>query len=165
MDFYQGQVLDYLRADRAVFINTQCCIQLNEDPNPDKSGPHWYCDAVAVDFRNSQVFLCEISYAERLSYLVKRLRVWSQNWQEVCCALTRDCKIPDGWPVRPWLFMPTKSIEWIVGNFEQMHGADGTPVFKVRITPLEKVQPWLYRSWNHQDSETDKSEVPEGYRS
>jgi hypothetical protein len=27
-DFYQGVVLDYLRADRAVLINSECCIQL-----------------------------------------------------------------------------------------------------------------------------------------
>jgi len=45
MDYYQGVVLDYLRADRAIFINAECCIQLNEAHNPDSSGPHWYCDA------------------------------------------------------------------------------------------------------------------------
>lgn len=165
MDFYQGVVLDYLRADRAVFINTECCIQLNESPNPDKSGPHWYCDAVAIDFRHSTAFLCEISYADKLSYLIKRLREWSQHWQEVRTALERDCKIPDGWTVRPWLFIPEKSMKGLVGNLEQMKGADGNPVFKVRITPLEKVQPWLYQSWNHQDCKTEKTEVPEAYRS
>jgi len=34
-----------------------------------------------------------------------------------------------------------------------------------RITPLESVQPWEYRSWNHRDSETKKPEViPEALR-
>lgn len=28
MDYYQGVVLDYVRADRAVFVNPECCIQL-----------------------------------------------------------------------------------------------------------------------------------------
>jgi hypothetical protein len=32
MDYYQGVVLDYLRADRAIFINAECCIQLNKSP-------------------------------------------------------------------------------------------------------------------------------------
>jgi len=45
-----------------------------------------------------------------------------------------------------------------------MKEAGGIPVFKARITPLEKVQPWLYHSWNHQDCNTDKSDVPEPYR-
>ena len=61
MDYYQGIVIDYLRADRAVFVNTECCIQLNESDNP--AQPHWYCDAVAVDFRCRRIFLCEISYS------------------------------------------------------------------------------------------------------
>jgi hypothetical protein len=50
MNYYESVVVDYLRADRAIFVNTECCIQLNEAVNPDNSGPHWYCDAVAVDF-------------------------------------------------------------------------------------------------------------------
>jgi hypothetical protein len=111
LDFYQGVVLDYLRADRAIFVNTECCIQLNENPNPDQSGPHWYCDAVAIDFRQPEVFLCEFSYAKQLASLTKRLKEWSQNWPEVRKALERDCKIPMGWQVRPWLFVPSESID------------------------------------------------------
>jgi hypothetical protein len=84
MDFYQGVVVDYLRADRAVFLNTECCLQLNEGPNPDTSGPHWYCDAVAVDFTNKTVFLCEISYAGRLGSLIERLKAWTELWPGVC---------------------------------------------------------------------------------
>jgi hypothetical protein len=42
MDYFQGVVTDYLRANRATFVNTECCIQLNPGPNPDTGGPHWY---------------------------------------------------------------------------------------------------------------------------
>lgn len=164
MDYYQGVVVDYLRADRAVFVNTECCIQLNANPNPDNSGPHWYCDAVAADFRRCEVFLCEISYAEKLASLTKRLKEWSLNWPGVVKALERDCKVPEGWHVRPWLFVPTKSIASLVGNLKTMTTADGSPVFAARITPLEKVQPWFYHSWEHQDCMTDKQDVPEEYR-
>lgn len=164
MDFYQGVVVDYLRADRTVFLNTECCIQLNEGPNPDTSGPHWYCDAVAVDFRNETVFLCEISYAERLGSLIERLKAWTEHWPGVCAALERDCKVPKGWPVRPWLFVPEGLVSGLVGKLDKMEGADGLAAFKPRITPLECVQPWLYRSWNHRDSETGKPAVPEPMR-
>lgn len=164
MDFYQGVVIDYLRADRAVFVNTECCIQLNEGPNPDNSGHHWYCDAVAVDFRNRETFLCEISFEESLGKLKKRLNEWIGHWPELCKALKRDSKVPADFGVRPWLFVPARSVAQIIASLEATKGADGTPLFKTRITPLEKVQPWFYHSWNHRDCMTDKSEVPEAYR-
>jgi hypothetical protein len=165
VDFSQGVVVEYLRADRAVFVNTECCIQLNDAPNPDTSGLHWYCDAVAVDLRNETVFLCEISFAERLGPLIDRLKRWSQHWSEVRTALVRDCNVPSAWPVRPWLFVPEASIERLVGKVEQMKGADGLAVFEPRITPLECVQPWHYRSWNHQDMDTKRPDsVPAAMR-
>jgi hypothetical protein len=37
IDFYQGIVIDYIRADRSLFVNTETCIQLNAAPNPDTS--------------------------------------------------------------------------------------------------------------------------------
>jgi hypothetical protein len=76
MDYYQGVVTDCLRADRTVLLNTECCIQLNEAPNPNSSGPHWYCDAVAADSRSEAIFLCEISYAreECVSHAVPGIR-------------------------------------------------------------------------------------------
>jgi hypothetical protein len=51
VDHFESVVVDYLRADRALFVNPQCCIQLNPGSNPDTSGPHWYCDVVAVSLR------------------------------------------------------------------------------------------------------------------
>ncbi len=29
MDYYESIVVSYLRADRALFVNTECCIQLS----------------------------------------------------------------------------------------------------------------------------------------
>jgi hypothetical protein len=48
MPYYQDVVVEYLRENRAIFLNTECCIQLNEG-NPDTSGTHWYCDVLAID--------------------------------------------------------------------------------------------------------------------
>ncbi|WP_237384567.1 hypothetical protein [Xanthomonas campestris] len=80
MDHFEGVALDYLRADRALFVNSQCCIQLNEGANPDTSGPHWYCDAVAVSFKEQAAYLCEISYAARAPPLIARLKGWNEHW-------------------------------------------------------------------------------------
>ena len=48
MDYFQGVVTDYLRANRSVFVNTECLIQLDEG-NKQLKCRHWFCDAMAVN--------------------------------------------------------------------------------------------------------------------
>jgi hypothetical protein len=147
MDYYENVVIDYLRADRALFVNTECCIQINPGDNPDTSGLHWYCDAVAADFRSQTVFLCEISYGDRLADLTKRLRGWHDNWDGVCKALARESFLPKPWPVRPWLFVREDRVDLLLKRMMKIQG--GQPLkFAPRITPLEMVQPWRYRGFN-----------------
>jgi hypothetical protein len=148
MNYYENVVIDYLRADRAIFVNTECCIQLNQAENPDTSGPHWYCDAVALDLRAKTVFLCEISYSSQLTDLAKRLKGWHDHWGLVCQALKRDSFLSDDWAVfRPWLFVPEEFIPLILDRLKQIGGAESLKYVPL-ITPLEMVQPWKYRSWN-----------------
>lgn len=160
MDYYEGIVLEYLRADRSIFLNPQCCIQLNESSNPDMSGPHWYCDAVAADFRAKTVFLCEVTFSRPPAALIKRLKAWRQHWPMICGALARDCSLPEIWPVRPWIFIPEELVEAAVFKIraicveEQETSAMPLP----RITTLEMVQPWRYRSWDRQ-GERDKTDL------
>ncbi len=160
MDFYQGVVLEYLRADRAIFINTECCIQLSPASNPDTSGPHWYCDAVACDFRSQTVFLCEVSYSKSLAVLIKRLSQWHKHWPGVCAAVQRDCHVPKEWRVRPWLFVPKESLGRLVPKLEELGTVQGERPFRPRITPLEMVQPWRYRSWDHRDQDHAEEKPP-----
>jgi hypothetical protein len=158
VDYYESVVINYLRADRAVFVNTECCIQLNPG-NPDTSGPHWYSDAVAVDFKQRRIFLCEISYNAHLVDLAKRLKSWHENWAQVCSALKRDCNLPENWPVRPWLFVPEKFVALLLQRLEQFQ-ADSLS-FSPLITTLEMVQPWCYRSWNRIGEVPKPSVIPE----
>ncbi|MBH1648031.1 hypothetical protein I5U82_09025 [Stenotrophomonas maltophilia] len=141
MDHFEGVVLDYLRADRALFVNSQCCIQLNEGANPDTSGPHWYCDAVAVSFKEQAAYLCEITYAARAPSLLARLRAWDEHWPGVRAALARDSGVPLDWSARPWLFVPesnAKGIQSAIGGLKNLPSP--------RVTFLEEVLPWRYRS-------------------
>jgi hypothetical protein len=144
VDFYQAVVVEYLRADRAIFVNTECCIQLNEGDNPDTSGPHWYADAVAADFRDNTMFLCEITFSLTLAALIKRLAGWHANWDLLRLALVRDCLVPSEWEVRPWLFVPEQSVPLLL---KKMAVIAEPMLFRPRITSLEMVQPWRYRSW------------------
>ena len=150
MDYFQGVVTEYLRADRAVFVNTECCIQLNPGANPDTSGPHWYCDAVAVDHRKHEIFLCEITFAKSLSALQTRLTGWAANWPGVLAALVRDSALPSDWPVRPWIFVPEKlrtSLEDKIRRVSNVGTGAGQMPFP-KVTALEATMPWEYCSWN-----------------
>jgi hypothetical protein len=151
MDYYQGIVTEYLRADRAMFVNTECCIQLNPGANPDRTGPHWYCDAVAINLRERHVFLCEISFAAALSDLTKRLLAWHSNWHALKLALVRDLSIDASWPVSPWVFVPRERVATLERKIAKVcadstRTADDMPYPK--ITFLEDVVPWKYRAWN-----------------
>jgi hypothetical protein len=125
----------------------ECCVQLNQLDNPDRSGPHWYCDALASDFRNRTIFLCEISYSKSLSELLKRLAKWNFHWPLIRPALARDSFLPVDWPARPWLFVPEKRVPRLVTWLRRL-ADENTLAYEPRITPLEMVQPWQYCSWN-----------------
>lgn len=165
MDYFENVVIDYLRADRALFVNTQCCIQLNDGDNPDTSGPHWYSDAVAVDFRNESIFLCEITFSKSLDSLLKRISGWNTNWSGLCRALVRDSHLPDNWPVRPWVFVPSDLLKNTVTKLDAIKPSlTDFPTMPIpRVTPLENVLPWAYTSWNRKGIKAHDS-VPERMR-
>ena len=163
MDYFQGVVTEYLRADRAVFVNTECCIQLNPGLNPDTSGPHWYCDAVAVDHRKHEIFLCEITYAKSLSALQARLIGWASNWPGVLAALVRDSALPSDWHVRPWVFIPEELHKLLENKIKKLANV-GTAAGQMpspKITALEEVMPWKYRSWNRTSEVEDSDAQPD----
>lgn len=155
LDYYQGVVTDFLRANRALFLNTECCIQVNPGENPDKSGPHWFCDAVAVDFGRAAIFLCEVSYAKSLGSLVKRLSEWDAHWPSVLEALVRDNHLPQGWPVQPWVFVPKHCEPALDSGLARVREMAGRPLAmpQPRVTFLEEVAPWKYWSWNRRDDD------------
>jgi hypothetical protein len=145
MDHFESVIVEYLRADRSIFVNTQLCIQLNPGPNPDVSGPHWYCDAVAVNLKRSAAYLCEITYANPPNSLYKRLSGWDEHWSRIRVALERDSGIPAEWSLTPWLFVPESfkaKVESFIGSLTLKE------MPRPQITPIEQVMPWLYRSWD-----------------
>jgi hypothetical protein len=151
MDYYQGIVTEYLRADRAMFVNTECCIQLNPGQNPDRTGPHWYCDAVAINLRDREVFLCEISFSSSLADLGKRLSGWHANWHALRHALARDLYIDPSWPVTPWVFVPQELFRTLESRLARTYRNETMSPEQMpytKATFLEEVVPWKYRSWN-----------------
>ena len=145
MDYFEGVVADYLSADRAVFVNPQCRIQLEPCTRP-KKGEHWYCDILAIDFRESAVYLCEVTLSRTVSTLLRRLRDWNANWPEICAAVHRDSHIPEEWDVRPRVFVPKAQMGLVRRKVEQIVDSDGEPpaMPKPEVTSLESVTPWQY---------------------
>jgi len=162
MDYFESVVLEYLRADRALCLNTQYCIQINEGENPDTSGPHWYCDAVAADFRSQCMFLCEITYANPPASLRERLCAWNDHWVKVCIAIARDSGLGDDWIVRPWLFVRETAIPKVIKDLKQLEvSAQGKVMLPTpRITPIEMAMPWEYTWYNRKGEKEKPSVIP-----
>lgn len=162
MDYFQGVVTEYLRADRAMFVNTECLIQLEVAEAPAK-GRHWFCDAVAVNFRESTVYLCEVTYSATLHSLLARLQAWDSHWDLLWQAIVRDCGIPMAWAVRPWVFIPEARHPILDRKLGPILDAarDGTRMPRPKITYLESVTPWKYRTWDRRpellETETSKT--------
>jgi hypothetical protein len=158
-DYYQGVVYDYLRADRSVFINTECTIQIEPGDQPPK-GKSWICDAIAADFKSGTVFLCEVTYSETLQALLKRLSAWNEHWDEIRQALIdkKYNKLPANWQVRPWLFIPEGFKAKLNQGLEKIKETSGQLRFEPRITSLEEVQPWKYRIWSRMREDEEDSE-------
>ena len=149
MDYFQGVVTEYLRAKREVFVNTEFLIQL--DPGDVQvKGRSWYCDAVAVSFRDSAVYLCEITYSSSMHALITRVQDWEVHWAELCTAVRRDSGIPKEWHFQPWIFIPEKYHPVFWKKFALLTPAVGTTIHmpKPHETYLESVVPWKYRTWD-----------------
>ena len=146
MDYFQGVVTDFLRADRSVFVNTECWFNSIWGTLPPK-GRHWYCDAVAVNFRESTAYRARSTDSTSLSSLITRLAAWDTYWSELGAAIARDCAIPTSWAIQPWLFIPEARQATLDKKLAPILAADrpGTGMPKPKVTFLEVVTPWKYR--------------------
>lgn len=158
MDYFQGVVTEYLRANRSTFVNTEYLIQLDEGKTPLKSR-HWYCDALAVNFEHSTVYLCEITYSKTMSALLGRLQAWAAEWEGVCEAIARDSKLTGEWAFQPWVFVPEDSQPLLLRKLESGSnpGLPRSGMPSPVISTLESVAPWNYCSWDrkHELAERD----------
>jgi hypothetical protein len=165
MDFFQGVVVEYLRAHRSVFVNPELLIQLDEGELLGK-GRHWYCDAAAASFQDKTLYLCEISYSQTLSMLIKRLQSWADNWDGITTALARNSNIPADWIVRPWVFIPKKCRPTFDTKVARIvHGKSPTKMPDPGATHLELVAPWEFkRTWDRKGAPIEASapDSPEG---
>ena len=149
MDYFQGVVTDYLRAKRSQFVNTEYMINLDQDGTYLK-GRHWYCDAVAIDFSESTVHLCEITYSKTLHAVGVRLQAWANNWPGVVAAIRRDSSLDEKWLVTPRVFLPQSLGAIMDQKLKGLKHPQGVtlPMPQPIVTALEDVVPWKYRSWN-----------------
>jgi hypothetical protein len=109
MDYFQSVVAEYLQRDRASFINTEFLLPHKARPT-DEGPPEWLVDILSVNLRDQRVYLCEISYSDRLQALEKRLREWADHWDVVTKTIRMDAHIPDDWPICIHLFVPAKQL-------------------------------------------------------
>lgn len=126
MDYFQGVVTEYLRAKRTQFVNTEYMINLDPDGIYQKDR-HWYCDAIAIDFADSTVHLCEVPYSKTLQSLLNRLQAWCNHWPGVVAAIRRDSALKGEWQVVPRLFVPDKQKGDLTKRVSGLNGLKKTP--------------------------------------
>jgi hypothetical protein len=145
-DYYEGVVMQYLRADPSMFVRPQGCIQLDEGLSGASAGRHWYCDILAIRLRRPEtVLLCEVTFAEVPKALFNRLSAWDETWSLVRKALARDSGVPHDWPVQPWVFVREKRVEYVRQRLATRLGpraVGGMPM--PLVTGLDEVTPWNY---------------------
>lgn len=151
MDYFQGVVTEYLRARRTQFVNTEYMINLDAD-GIYKKDRHWYCDAVAVDFADATVYLCEITYSKTLNAIAARLQSWCNHWPELVDSVRRDSSLSGEWRVIPRVFVPEALAPLLDRRIKALsRPSSSTSALQMpepMVTPLEQVLPWMYRSWN-----------------
>lgn len=149
MDYFQGVVTEYLRAKRSRFVNTEYMINLDVDGTY-KKDRHWYCDAVAIDFADSTVHLCEITYSKTLQAVLRRFQFWCNHWPEVVAAIRRDSELKGDWQMVPRVFIPGDLEDQLADRLARIKWPAECSIQmpKPIVTRLEEVLPWKYRSWN-----------------
>lgn len=149
MDYFQGVVMEYLRADRSCFVNPEFWIRGNLTSPHEK--PHWYVDVLAVSMREKAVYLCEVTYARQPRALLLRLQSWKQHWDLINQTLKADTFIDQAWPVLPWVFAPTQTLNIIKPELLKLFPAG-------RTMDLERVLPWLYCTYDRKPDARDEGE-------
>lgn len=153
MDYFQGVVSEYLRANRSTFVNPEFFLTLEHyeggEPPRDTS---WYVDLLAVSFEDRAAYLCEVTYSRTPYPLIKRLSAWKAKWSELQQAVRRDAHLPSEWTIRPWIFVPESGIKYVLSKGDAF---PATP----KITPLEMTLPWKYCTYNR-EIEAQKPSVP-----
>lgn len=146
MEHYKTVVMDYLQADRALFVNTAFRTQFDKPEGPERPGRCWSCDAVAIDLRHGAAYVCQVAFDHKLQRLIKELFAWTKQWELIKAALQRDGRVPAMWRIHVWLFVPRDSIEMLDQELEHLRHTAGSK-FKIKITALEDVQPWRASTW------------------
>jgi hypothetical protein len=147
MDYFQGVVMEYLRADRSCFVNPEFWIRGNLERPHER--PHWFVDVLAVSMRDKAVYLCEVTYAKQPRALARRLHSWRQHWEVINETLKHDAFIDKEWPLVPWVFAPPTTLDFIKVELFKLFP-------EARTTNLETVLPWLYCTYDRKPEAHDE---------
>lgn len=142
MDYFQGVVLEYLRADRSNFVNPEFWVRGNLESAHNR--PHWFVDILTVNMKEKKVYLCEVTYAKQPRALVQRLRSWREHWETIEKTLREDTGVPGDWPLCPWVFATDQAMKAIEPELVRLF-----PDHKA--SNLLKTLPWEYCTYDRKE--------------
>ena len=137
MSHYHEIVGEYLNAERHQFICQEFLIDIG-DPTKQMKDQAFWVDVVAADFRARTLFLCEISYSQKLAAILRKFQIWSDNWDAVRAELFRASGVSPDWDVKPWVFAPAARRDLFLKGLANIPGLRFAPEW----TALEDLVPW-----------------------
>ena len=141
--FLQERVVEYITADPSLFVAEERLLVYGKGAKD-----HWWVDALIVDIWAETFYLGETTYNLRPSSLLQKLAVFTARKSEVLAGIGRK-GAPQGWSVRPWLFLRRDAVPWVIERLP--------PEASPRITYLEATAfPWLYEKIRKEGGEPDK---------
>lgn len=151
----EDMVAEYLTGAKGFVVNPAFHIKIASSTPAPSSRVHWICDIVAVDLRQSAVYLCEVSIAKKLTAMTDRLYAWRQNWSAVRASLIAGIGAGEDWPITPWLFvnqglvdLAHRKMDWVMSQ-----PAPAPEMPRPHVIELETVMPWRYRSREWMDAD------------
>lgn len=144
MAYLQERVVAYVTMDPCLFVAEERLLQYG--PNKDKDV--WWIDALIADPWSKMFYLGEATYDLRPNRLIKKLEIFAKRKSDVLANLGRT-GAPDGWDIRPWLFLRKDAIEFVTRRLPSG--------LYPRITRLEATAfPWTYEDIRRKGQEPER---------
>lgn len=144
--FCEEAVATWLVADGRTLIAPQYPVRIGD---PTTREPVMWPDILAVQPKDRQIFLCEVTWAEPSSRNRDKIAKYRDHLENIRASLEHWLGIGDdgdGWQFSVWYFVPAAHVEKI----EEMKTDD----LRLKVTALEDLKPWTY-TWGFREPDSN----------
>lgn len=139
---YENVIAAWLVADGQTLIAPQYPLRIGEPTMPE---PVRWPDILAVQPKDRQVFLCEVTWHDGWSRHGQKVAEYHEHIDNIRATLEHWLGIGgEAWQISVWYFVPEAHVEKI-GSMEPRDS------LQLRVTSLESIKPWTY-TWGYRNA-------------